>query len=154
MSQAHNGIERRRFIRHPICFPLKYKVSKKGLAQEESSTTINVSQGGLLFSAKRPVDINSLVAIRIPFQDKIFNVQAKVVHCRRSPEAKLYNIGVCFQRFADAFKVKLIEQMYLIMEYRDLRSMQLGREISLQEASREWIKRYSKRFNRLYWIGS
>ena len=53
--------------------------------------------------------------------------------------------------YADAFKVKLIEQIYLIEEYRVLRSLQLGRDLSLKEASEEWIKRYSERFKKLYW---
>ena len=148
-------IEKRRFIRHPMCFPLKYKIIKKGRAagevKEESSTTINVSRGGLLFTGKSPVDVDSLIQIKIPFQDKVFNVKAKVVHCARSDDRNLYDIGICFQRYNDAFKVKLIEQMYLISEYRDLRSIQLGRELTLQEASQEWIKRYSKRFQKLYW---
>jgi hypothetical protein len=146
--------ERRRFIRHPVCFPLKYKVVSKhdkGYGKEMASTTVNMSQGGLLFTAQRRVKTDVVIQIKMPFQDKIFNVKAKVAHCEKSAETKFYNIGVYFYRFADAFKVKLIEQMYLISEYRDLRSMQLGREVSLEEASREWIKRYSERFKRLYW---
>ncbi len=66
-------------------------------------------------------------------------------------DPKMYNVGVAFYRYSDAFKVKLIEQIYLIDEYRSLRSVQLGRNISFDEASREWIKRYSKRFSELYW---
>lgn len=145
--------EQRHFIRHPLCFPLSYKVIDKVLVQhpETKSTTINVSIGGLLFAAKHPADIDSRILIRMPFQDKVFNVKAKVVHCNVNPETKLYNIGVCFYRMSDAFKTKLIEQLYLISEFRDMRSIQLGREISLEDASREWIKRYSKRFKRLYW---
>ena len=146
--------ERRRYIRHPVCFPLTYKVIEKGShkeSREKHSTTINISQGGLLFSAARPVKPESSIVIKMPFQDKVFNVRAKVAHCTRSADTKLYNIGVYFYRFTDAFKVKLIEQMYLISEFRDLWSMQLGREISLEEASREWIKRYSERFKKLYW---
>lgn len=147
-------IERRHFIRHSLCFPLKYKVIEKGPTKnrkEIHSTTINVSRGGLLFSAKLPVKINSIISIQMPFQDKIFKLRARVIHCHKSLEPNLYNIGVSFYRFSDAFKIKLIEQMYLILEYKDLRGLQLGREISLQEASREWIKHYSERFKRLYW---
>lgn len=107
--------------------------------------------GGLLFLTKKPVENNSIIAIKMPFQTKTFNVKAKVVHCDRSEEPKLYNVGVSFYRLSDAFKVKLIEQLYLISEFRDLWSVQLGREVTLEEASREWIKRYSKRFKRLYW---
>lgn len=156
-AKIPKDIDRRHFIRHPMCFPLRYRVLRKwpsrliSNGKEDSSTTINVSRGGLMFSAKNAVKRGVVIAIRMPFQDKIFKIKAKVVHCSKNAETKLYNIGVCFLRFGDAFKVKLIEQMYLISEYRDLRSVQLGRDISLQEASKEWIERYSERFRRLYW---
>lgn len=145
--------ERRRFIRHPVCFPLSYRVIGKApkLAKPDRSMTVNMSIGGLLFESKRGTGMGSMILIAMPFQDKVFNVKAKVVHCNKSPNTGLYNIGVSFCRFSDAFKTKLIEQLYLISEFRDLRSMQLGRDITLEEASKEWIKRYSKRFRRLYW---
>jgi len=146
--------EHRHFIRHPLSLPLEYKVIEKKQTEdtsEERSTTINISQGGLMFSARQPVKEDSVITIKMPFQKNIFKVNAKVTHCEKSPETKLYNVGVCFYRFSDAFKVKLIEQIYLISEYRDLRSIQLGKEISLEQASKEWIKRYSARFKRLYW---
>jgi c-di-GMP-binding flagellar brake protein YcgR len=146
--------ERRRFIRHPLCFPLSYRViekSGKPESKELRTNTINVSMGGLLFAAKKPVDMGSTIVIKMPFENKVFNIRARVVHCDRNPETKLNNIGVRFYRVNDAFKVKLIEQIYLISEYRDLKSMQLGRQISLEDASREWIKRYSERFKRMYW---
>ncbi|MDD4183061.1 MAG: PilZ domain-containing protein [Candidatus Omnitrophica bacterium] len=147
--------ERRRFIRHPLSIPISYKIVKKtqNAIKEKGlpAVTSNVSMGGLLFSTKHPVKVGSLIVIKLPFKDKIFNVQSKVVHCVKSPETKLYNVGSSFYRFTDAFKTKLVEQIYLIAEYRDLRSIQLGREISLEEASREWIERYAERFKRLYW---
>ena len=107
--------------------------------------------GGLLFAAKRPTKLGSVIVIKMAFQDKIFNVRSKVVYCSKNPETRLYNMGVKFYRIHDAFKVKLIEQLFLISEFRDLQSMKLGHEISLEQASREWIKRYSDRFSRLYW---
>lgn len=149
--------ERRRFIRHPLCFPLKYRILSKASSRpaadkkEKKSTTINISMGGLLFAAKKPAETGSTIMINMAFQDKLFNVRSRVVYCGRNKETGLFNIGVHFYRIHDAFKVKLIEQLYLISEFRDLQSMRLGREISLEEASREWIKRYSERFRRLYW---
>jgi c-di-GMP-binding flagellar brake protein YcgR len=146
--------ERRRFIRHPLCFPLSYKILDKRpskSATEGKSSTINVSMGGLLFASKKPIDIGSVVRLNMPFQDKVFNVKVRVVHCDKNPETKLYNIGAAFHRLSAAYKVKLIEQLYLISEFRDLRSIQLGREISLEKASEEWVKRYSARFRKLYW---
>lgn len=146
--------EHRHFIRHPVCFPLSYKMvpgTDASSAEEGKATTINISVGGLMFSATHPAQIGSKVAIKIPFQDKVFNVKGNVVHCEKSIETKFYNVGINFYRITDAFKVKLIEQVYLISEFRDLWSVQQLREVSLEEASREWIKRYSARFKRLYW---
>jgi c-di-GMP-binding flagellar brake protein YcgR len=149
--------EHRRFIRHPLCFPLTYRVLEHGAAkvseagEEKKSTTINVSMGGILFASKKPVRSNSVIMLKMPFQDKVFNVKARVVHCHKNSETKLYNIGAAFHKLSAAYKVKLIEQLYLISEFRDLKRIQLGKEITLENASKEWIKRYSLRFRRLYW---
>lgn len=147
--------ERRRFIRHPLCFPLTYKVldkaAEKAEKSEKKSSSINISMGGILFASRKPVKVGSIIMLKMPFQDKVFNIRAKVAHCDKNEETKLYNIGAAFHRMSAAYKVKLIEQLYLISEFRDLRSIQLGRDITLERASREWIKRYSDRFRRLYW---
>lgn len=149
---AGDPLERRRFIRHPLCFPLTYRMlEKKDDGKGTRTSSINISMGGLLFLTKKAVAIGARIAINLPFQDKTFNVRAKVMRCEKSCETKLFNVGVSFYRLSDAFKVKLVEQLYLISEFRDLWSVQLGREVTLEEASREWIKRYSKRFKRLYW---
>jgi len=147
-------IERRHFIRHPLALPLTYRVIKPGLdrsREDMQSETSDVSMGGLLFPAKHSVEPNSMIAIKMPFEDKMFNIKAKVIRCVNNPNTKFYDIAVSFFRIHEAFKAKMIEQIYLISEYRDLLSLQLGKEVSLDEASRKWIKRYSERFKRLYW---
>ncbi|MFH1848279.1 MAG: PilZ domain-containing protein [Candidatus Omnitrophota bacterium] len=142
--------ERRRFIRHPICYPLEFEHATKKINRR--CQTLNISQGGLLFLSRRPVDIGSMIVMKLPLQEKLFKVMAKVLHVSKDPDnPKLYDIGVSFCRYADAFKVKLIEQIYLIDEYRTLRSIQLGREVGFRDASEEWIQRYSKSFNKLFW---
>lgn len=70
--------EHRRFIRHPLSIPLTYKVFKKPQDMDKeftSGVTSNISIGGLLFSTKRPVEIGSLIVIKMPFEDKVFNVK-------------------------------------------------------------------------------
>lgn len=142
--------ERRHFIRHPICYPLEFKYAPK--AKVEKTKTVNVSRGGLLFISKNRLKVGKVIVIRMPLRGKVFNIRAKVMHVGQDLEdPKLYAIGVAFYKYSDAFKVKLIEQIYLIDEYRILRSVQLNRDISYQEASEEWIKRYSKRFAKYYW---
>ena len=147
-------IENRHFIRHPLCLPLSYKVIEKNLKKELESTrsqTVNVSLGGLLFPSKHPVDPESKIMIHMPFENKVFNVRAQVVRCIQNSETQLYDIAVNFLRTQEAFKAKMIEQIYLIAGYRDMLSLQTGKEVSLEEASRKWVKRYSARFKRLYW---
>lgn len=142
--------ERRHFIRHPICYPLEFEHAPKKI--KEKTKTLNVSEGGLLFLSRHNLKKGEIIILKMPLQNKIFKVKAKVMHSTKDVEsANLYNIGVSFYRYSDAFKVKLIEQLYLIDEYRILRSLQLGYEVTMQQASEEWIKRYSKRFARLYW---
>lgn len=141
--------ERRRYIRHLLVNPLAFQITKD--EPFEKTKTIDASEGGLLFMSKKDVAAGTVINIQMPLYDKVFKIKAKVIHTRKDDSADLYKIGVSFISYADAFKVKLIEQIYLIEEYRVLRSLQLGREVTLQEASKEWIKRYSERFQKLYW---
>ncbi|MBF0252234.1 MAG: PilZ domain-containing protein [Candidatus Omnitrophica bacterium] len=141
--------DRRKYIRHLLVSPLEYKVEDE--IPFSKTHTVDMGEGGLLFTAKNDVPIGSQIEIKMPLYEKVFNIKAKVVHTAKDPEDQLFKIGVSFSSYSDAFKVKLIEQIYLIEEYRVLRSLQLGRDISLQEASEEWIKRYSERFKKLYW---
>ena len=141
--------ERRRFIRHLLVSPLEFQVAD---AKEfQKSHTVNVSEGGLLFVSPHDVEKGQIIKLQMPLYNKVFKITAKVMHTEKNKETGLYNVGVAFINYSDAFKVKLIEQIYLIEEYRVLRSLQLGKEMTLQEASKEWIKRYSERFEKLYW---
>lgn len=147
-------IEYRRFIRHPLCLPLSFKVIRSRSGQDdlqERSKTINISLGGLLFHSQKEVKAGEAIIINMPFEDKVFNVRAKVVRCVKTAGSKLYEVAVSFSRPQEAFKVRMIEQIYLIAEYRDLLRLQSGKDVTMEEASRRWIKKYSARFSRLYW---
>jgi len=148
-----NEGERRHFIRHSLRIPLKFKVVKETPheQEEEHATTINISRKGILFPSKKPLEIGSFISIRMPLKGRTFTVKATVVHCAKNPGNGKYDIGACFSDPHEAFQVRLIEQIYLIREYRDLRSRQLGREMRLEEASEEWVKLYSQHFKELYW---
>ncbi|MGB2599357.1 MAG: PilZ domain-containing protein [Candidatus Omnitrophota bacterium] len=141
--------ERRHFIRHLLVNPLEFKVTEE--EEPEKTETINVSEGGLLFMAKKDVAPGTVIRIQMPLYEKTFNIKASVVHSDKDSTSGLYKVGVKFLTYSDAFKVKLIEQIYLIEEYRVLRSLQLGKDMSLKEASSEWIKKYSETFEKLYW---
>ncbi|MFH1753710.1 MAG: PilZ domain-containing protein [Candidatus Omnitrophota bacterium] len=142
--------ERRRFVRHPICYPLEFEYAPRKII--ERSRTVDVSEGGLLFLSKRNLQSGKTIILKMPLQNRLFRVKAKVVHVQQDREnPKLYNIGVSFYRHSDAFEVKLVEQIYLMDEYRALRAIQLGREVSFKEASLEWVRKYAKKFDDLFW---
>ena len=142
-------VEKRKFIRHLLVSPLEYMVENDDTPQ--TSETFDISEGGLLFMGKKAVPPGTKIDIHMPLYEKTFHIKANVVHSNKDEESGLFKIGVSFMTYSDAFKVKLIEQIYLIEEYRVLRSLQIGKDVSLQEASQEWIKRYSERFKKLYW---
>ena len=142
--------EKRQFLRHPILYPLRFEITSE--EKHEDSHTLDISKGGLLFLSTHKVKPDSIITLKLPFQNKVFKVKAKVMHIEKDKDnPKLYNIGVSFYQHSDAFKVKLIEQIYLIDEYRSLRSIELGHEMGMREASEEWIKRYSAAFDKLFW---
>ncbi|MDD4956646.1 MAG: PilZ domain-containing protein [Candidatus Omnitrophica bacterium] len=141
--------ERRRFIRHLLVNPVEFRIEEdRGY---EKTNTLDTSEGGLLFLSKTEVASGTTISLQMPLYDKVFKIRARVVHSTKDEESGLFRVGVVFVNFSDAFKVKLIEQIYLIEEYRVLRSLQLGRDMTLKEASEEWVKKYSERFQKLYW---
>jgi Tfp pilus assembly protein PilZ len=133
-----------------MCYPLEYEYTPKKM--RERAHTVDVSKGGLLFLSKRHLAPGRTIILKLPLKNKLFKVKAKVVHVQPDKEnPELYNIGVSFFRHSDAFEVKLVEQIYLMDEYRSMRTLQLGRDVSFKEASLEWVKRYSKRFDEMFW---
>ena len=143
-------IEKRKFIRHPVCIPLEFTRVKVG-QKKHRAETINLSLGGLLFLSRSKIATGVEVDVSLPFKDKVFHIRGGVVRCEKEGHSTLYSVGIEFLRVSDAFKVKLVEQLHLIEEYRCLRSIQLNREVSLKDASQEWIKKYSEQFRKLYW---
>jgi c-di-GMP-binding flagellar brake protein YcgR len=142
--------DRRKFIRHPVCVPLEFKRIREA-GKKHKAESIDVSLGGLLFLSRVKIAAGTEVNVSLPFRDKIFHIHGSVVRCEKDGSSKLYYVGIKFLRVSDAFKVKLIEQLHLIEEYRCLRSIQLNRDVPLREASQEWIRRYSLQFKKLYW---
>jgi len=141
--------EKRKFFRHPVSLPLEFKKLKS--TERLRAQTVDLSLGGLLFLSKRKLFPGMNIFVSLPFKDKVFRVNGRVARCDKDPDSRLYNVGIAFTKITDAFKVKLVEQLHLIEEYRCLRSIQLNREITLKKASEEWIELYSEQFRKLYW---
>jgi len=142
-------IEKRQFVRHPFVSPLEFRILGKKKA--ELSEMVNISVGGLMFKSLREVSPGTMIELLIPLYDKTFKVKAKVVHSTKDDTIGFYQTGVSFVSYADVFKMKLIEQIYLIEEYRAFRSLQLGEDVSMKAASKEWLQKCSERLEKLRW---
>ena len=106
----------------------------------------NVSEGGLCFQADRDIDLTSQVRIKIPFTEPVFEAVGEVAWCQRVNSH--YEIGVKFIDEQTEFKLRMVEQICHIEEYRKNMLEKEGKELSGEEAAMEWIAKYAGDFPR------
>lgn len=133
---------RRRSIRHTADVPIEVRAVSDPAPHVESG--VNVSEGGLSFLSDHDLPLGTTLQIRIPAVDPPFEAHARVVW--RNPEQGGWCIGVEFLNANDAFRVRMVEQVCAIEEYRVRMGQEEGRILSREEAAKEWIGRFAKRF--------
>ena len=131
----------RRYIRHPSSLPIEFSVGPAGSIQE---CLKNVGGGGLCFHARVGVAPGSTIHLLIPVQRPPFEFDGVVAWCR--PADQGYDVGVCFSGGVQRFALRMVEQICYIEHYRCRVRDREGRELSSDEAAREWIARYAARF--------
>jgi hypothetical protein len=131
----------RRFIRHTADVPIEVEQLTAGTRTVHS---VNVSVGGLAFTCDEPLPIGAEVSVCIPTVRPPFHGRA-VVRWHR-PEGEQYLCGVEFLDAADTFRVRMVEQVCAIDQYRRHVEEEEGRTLTRDEAAREWISRFGDRF--------
>lgn len=143
----------RKYIRHPSDMPIDFCVSDA--ATPVPHRVKDVSVGGLCFSSERPVRKGTAIHIRIPVllqaraqgeeaTSSQFDADGIVAWCRR--EAKGYAVGVQFADPTAQFGVRMVEQICHIEHYRaDVLQVE-GRDLSSEDAAREWVAKYAADF--------
>lgn len=136
----------RRYIRHPACVPLKFVVEdvEKKEEADQAFALRDVSEGGLCFSSDHPVSPGSNITIEIPVESPPFRASGVVAWCR--PEDQHYAVGVQFSDDVTRFSVRMVEQICHIERYRSAVKEIEGRQLTSEEAAREWIERYAGEF--------
>lgn len=129
-------IERRRFRRYSVHCPIEYKCENDNPI--DSSITINVSEGGALLCAKKPIPQESKIIIKMHLKGEVFFIRARVVYVDSVPEQGLYKIGVQFMQNSFSFIRRLYEEIEAIMLYQREYSKETGEQISLVDASKKW----------------
>lgn len=134
----------RAFIRHPIEIPIEVAAQSE---PEHSESLRNLSFGGLSFGAEQPYEPGTLLGICIHAPPSPVQLAARVAWCRPCMEQSgYYEIGVAFEDSLDAFRVRMVEQVCQIERYRLSVLGCEGRELTMEEAAREWIERHAHQF--------
>jgi hypothetical protein len=132
----------RQFIRHPADVPIEVSPVDQGSGRPPR--LVNVGLGGLAFrshSAFRPAHV---VKVRIDCVRPAFETTARVAWCRACDGE--FELGLAFTDPDEAFRARMVEQVCYIEHYRrEIRDTE-GRELTAEEAAREWIERNAARF--------
>lgn len=129
-------MEARQFIRHPVSLPIE--------ACHAPAEAYCLGVGGLAFRCASGADPGSFLHLRISSVTPEFEIDARVVWCRSREDC--VELGVEFLTAEDAFRVRMVEQVCHIENYRQKMHELLGRTLSFEEAAAEWIGRYSAAF--------
>jgi hypothetical protein len=133
----------RQFIRHPSEIPIEIQCAPDGRYVQRS--TQNVSYGGLAFSSDTAVELDTVIGLRMPHLRPAFELPAaRVAWCHQ--EGSSFAVGVQFLDAAEAFQVRMVEQVCHIESYRRDVEQREGRQLTAEEAAEEWISRHASSF--------
>jgi len=132
----------RHYIRHPFQIPIKYRVDKDGRIHKDDLQ--NISKGGLCFQSPEPIEKGTEISINISINEPPFEAKGIVVWVAKKD--KFYEIGVQFNSPTIEFSMRMVEQVCYIEQYRKDVLKYEQRELSTEEAAREWIDKYGATF--------
>lgn len=136
----------RKFIRHPSDVPIRVTL---GRAADESDLhpckqLNNVSLGGLAFFSNKDLSVGDIVSVRFPTLDSHHLFSAEVVW--RRPHADGWEIGIHFDDPDELYSLRMIEQVCHIEHYRNEVRNSEGRQLTTEQAAKEWVGRYASKF--------
>jgi hypothetical protein len=161
-------IERRRFIRHPLSYPIKTRIVggtggelgsphrpppgnfacfpvKAAGKGELTSKTEDIGAGGLLFHCKNKIPVGTEVEVEIHVERRVFVLSGRVVRTQEVGECES-GIAVAFTSPSDLLKVRMMEQIVRIELFKTRLERRYRMTLDYASVAREWIKRYSKIF--------
>jgi hypothetical protein len=133
----------RSYIRHPSDIPIHVQVATIS-SQLANQRLTNVSHGGLAFESEVPIESGTVIQMNIDVVDPGFEAQGVVTHCHE--EEDHYIIGLEFISRDDLFVARMVEQICHIEHYKREVAEREGRELTGQQAAKEWIAKYAASF--------
>jgi len=111
-------IDRREFQRIDPNFALEYSVITQDEMEGKSgfdTKVLNMSAGGLLFSAKRTLPIGSFLDVTVHIPDGQFQVVGRVVRAEKDTRTERYMIGVRFVNLPQKVQDRLADYLVEVL---------------------------------------
>lgn len=140
---AHKQKTRRHYERHSAEIPIN--ISIPGASPKTfTCATHDISKGGLAFISDVSFAINQTINILIQITRPFYEETARVIWSK--PKNDNYEIGVQFFNDNALYRLRMLEQVKLIEQYRHDMKEEQGIELTAEEAALEWINKYAKKF--------
>jgi len=133
--------ERRKFIRHPIDAPIQ--ISPQSERALEHISIADIGEGGVAFYTNVLFQNGSVLSVKIPHVRPPF--EALCVVCWQREKGNKFEVGVRFLDEDSQFRVRMVEQVCHIEDYRR-KAVEEGRTLSSEEAATEWVGKFAKNF--------
>lgn len=127
------------YIRHPEDIPIELEQLSRPLPTSHSTQGL-----GLICHSHNMIIEGSTVELRVPFVEPSIKVSGIVNWCRNNGPG--FELGIDFDNPDATMRMRMLEQLCQIHQYRlDMREEQ-GRALSPDDAAMEWIERYAALF--------
>ena len=137
----------RRYVRQVTGMPVEVSLDYRPDYQAVDDTITNISLGGLCFVASDRLDVDESIQVRVPLLNQESSLAGRVVWCEKSERG--YEVGLEFDDPEEVERLKMIEQICQIERFRQEVGQRDGRDLSSEEAAREWIRHYAGAFSAL-----
>ncbi|MDQ6982745.1 MAG: PilZ domain-containing protein [Mariprofundus sp.] len=135
--------ERRAFFRHPSKAPIQVFPQQKNIHMPMS----DISGGGLAFKSNVFLEEGKVLKIRIPHVKPPFEASCVVRWRRKLDHDNYFEIGVMFLDEQTQFRIRMVEQVCHIMQYRQ-QLAEKGRHLTFEKAAKEWVDMNAANFGK------
>ena len=129
-------------IRHPVEIPLEIKAMDVAVDSLRTHKLVGCVQ--LTFHFPMMIAVGVLLTVSIPSINAQEELHGQVSSLSQSKHG--FMIGMSFQSEQEAFRMRMLEQLCHIEEYRQRTLLSEGRLLSQDQAASEWIDQYAAAF--------
>jgi len=132
----------RKYIRHPA--EVSIELMPVNQTHPETHMTKDIGLGGMCFKSLSTIDKGTIVNLSIPSIQPEAQITGKVVWYMEQRDS--VDIGIQFIDQSNALNVKVVEQLCHIKHYQKKIKQIEGRDLSDEQAAREWADKFSTDF--------